>query len=150
MSKSFRPISLLSEHDTHQLATRLATTARPGDVFLLEGPIGTGKSTFARAFIQHLAGADTEVPSPTFTLLQSYETSRGPIHHYDLYRIETPEELHDIGLYDHLYDAINLIEWPDRLGKHRLDRSLTLTFAIENPTYRRVSFTPHGSWEIIL
>lgn len=132
------------------MAARLADQSTSGDVFLLDGPIGAGKSTFARAFIQHLLGMDTHVPSPTFTLVQSYESSHGPIHHYDLYRIESPDELDNIGLYDHVLGGISLIEWPDRLGSPLFDRTLTLTFEIHSPGQHSVSLTPHGSWKISL
>ena len=147
MSKSFPSIALLSEYDTHQLAVRLANTARSGDVFLLEGDIGTGKSTFARAFLHHLVGPEVDVPSPTFTLVQSYDFPQGIIHHYDLYRIEDPSELEEIGLYDHMYNAISLIEWPDRMKKHSLPRSLTLTFAMHDASHRSATITPQGAWE---
>lgn len=102
--------------DTRRLARDLAARARPGDIIGLAGPLGCGKTTFARAFIQSLAGATTEVPSPTFTLLQVYAGRDGPIHHFDLYRLEAPEDAWEIGIEEAFGDGIALIEWPERLG----------------------------------
>ncbi len=100
------------------LAETMARTAKAGDVFLLDGTLGAGKSFFARAFIQSLCGAETEVPSPTFTLVQTYESSRGMLWHFDLYRIETPDDIFEIGWEDAISQGISLIEWPERLGPY--------------------------------
>lgn len=102
--------------DTQRLAQKYAGNAKNGDVFTLQGPLGAGKSEFARAFIQHLMGADTDVPSPTFTLVQTYESSKGLIWHFDLYRLENAEEIYEIGWEEALSEGILLIEWPERLG----------------------------------
>jgi tRNA threonylcarbamoyladenosine biosynthesis protein TsaE len=101
---------------TQTLAAKLAAQARPGDAILLEGPLGAGKSAFARAFLR-AAAADPalEVPSPTFTLVQSYQTRRGPIHHFDLWRLEGQGAVVELG-WDELTQDIVLVEWPDRLG----------------------------------
>ena len=101
------------EHTT-QLARELAASLKPGDVILLEGELGAGKSTFARALIQALCGENTEVPSPTFTLVQTYETARFPVSHYDLYRLKRSSELDELGLEEALDDGAALIEWPER------------------------------------
>lgn len=82
-----------------------------GDVFCLYGDLGAGKTTFARAFIQHRY-PETVVPSPTFTLVQIYDE----IAHYDLYRIQDPEELLELEIMEHFHNKICLIEWPERLG----------------------------------
>jgi len=101
---------------TEALGARLAALARPGDAVLLEGPLGAGKSALARALLRALAGDPTlEVPSPTFTLVQSYATPRGPAHHFDLYRLAGPDGLHELG-WDEAREGIVLVEWPDRLG----------------------------------
>lgn len=105
-----------SEEETAHLARTLATSAQAGDIFTLKGTLGMGKSVFARNFIQELAGAEIEVPSPTFTLVQTYETPKAPIWHFDLYRIEEPEEIYEIGWEEAVGQAILLIEWPERLG----------------------------------
>lgn len=111
-----KTVHLPDEHATQALAARLAAAARPGDVFALVGDLGTGKTVFARAFIRACAGAPVEVPSPTFTLLQSYETPVGTIHHYDLYRLAAPEEAWELDIEDAFAAGISLVEWPERLG----------------------------------
>ena len=110
---------LLPDADkTEALGRRLATLARPGDVILLEGPIGAGKSCLARAFIRARLGREEEVPSPTFTLVQVYEADEVEIWHADLYRLTHPDEVWELGLDDAFASAICLVEWPDRLGAH--------------------------------
>ena len=87
-----------SEQETMQLASRLASRAKPGDLYLLRGNLGAGKSVFARAFIRDLMkDKDLEVPSPTYTLAQTYESGHGTIWHFDLYRLKEPEEIFEIG-----------------------------------------------------
>lgn len=98
---------------TLAFARRLAALLMPGDVLLLEGDLGAGKSELARAMIQALAGAAIEVPSPTFTLVQTYATAAGPVTHADLYRIGDPDELIELGLDE---AGILLVEWPSRAG----------------------------------
>lgn len=109
-------IPLPDQHATEALAATLAGRARKGDAILLAGPLGAGKSTIARAFLRAAANDPTlEVPSPTFTLVQTYETRLGPIHHFDLWRLEGPSGLVELG-WDELREDIVLVEWPDRLG----------------------------------
>lgn len=122
-------ILLAGTAETRRLARDLAERARPGDIIGLAGPLGCGKTTFARAFIRALAGATTEVPSPTFTLLQVYAGRDGPIHHFDLYRIESPEDAWELGIEEAFGDGIALIEWPERLGDLWPADALVLTFA---------------------
>ena len=122
------PILALTEADTLAVAARLAAESRTGDIFLLEGDLGAGKTAFARAFIRSLTGdPDQEVPSPTFTLLQTYDTPRGEIWHFDLYRLKDPDEIYELGWEDAIADGILLIEWPDKLGPHRPARCVTIT-----------------------
>lgn len=104
---------------TAALARMLAATARPGDAILLDGPVGAGKTHWARAFIRARQGeAAEDVPSPTFTLVQTYDDPLGTeIWHADLYRLTDPSELAELGLDEALSDAICLIEWPDRLDR---------------------------------
>ncbi|MBL9051291.1 MAG: tRNA (adenosine(37)-N6)-threonylcarbamoyltransferase complex ATPase subunit type 1 TsaE [Tabrizicola sp.] len=111
-------LDLPDEAATVALGQRLAAVARPGDVILLEGQIGAGKSALARAFIRARLGRQEEVPSPTFTLVQVYETDAGEIWHADLYRLSHPDEVWELGLDEAFGTAICLVEWPDRLGTH--------------------------------
>ncbi len=127
------------------LAGRIALFLKTGDVVTLSGPLGAGKTTFARALVTHLGDAD-EVPSPTFALMQRYETPRLTLHHCDFYRIEAPE-VDELGLDDALAEGALLIEWPERAGDwlpaDRLDIVLDET---ANPDTRRVTLTGHGRW----
>ncbi len=110
---------------TAALAGRLARLVRAGDVIALGGDLGTGKTSFARAFINALpraaeaeggAAEPEEVPSPTFTLLQIYRRRPADVWHFDLFRLERPEEAWELGIEDAFAEAISLIEWPERLG----------------------------------
>ncbi|MFI3242077.1 MAG: tRNA (adenosine(37)-N6)-threonylcarbamoyltransferase complex ATPase subunit type 1 TsaE [Alphaproteobacteria bacterium] len=107
-----------SEAETSQIAQSIASKAKKGDTFLLYGTLGVGKSVFSRAFIKSLCGEETEVPSPTFTLLQTYESNSFEIFHFDLYRIEEDSELFELRIEDALYGGVCLIEWPTKLGRY--------------------------------
>lgn len=109
---------------THRLAEALAAAARPGLVVLLDGPVGAGKTTLARHIIQSRlarAGLFEDVPSPTFTIVQSYEAGPLEIWHADLYRLSATSELEELGLSAAFETAFCLVEWPDRLGQDRPD-----------------------------
>jgi tRNA threonylcarbamoyladenosine biosynthesis protein TsaE len=109
---------LPTEAQTWELGRKLAGLAHAGDVILLEGPIGAGKSALARAVIRARLGEAEDVPSPTFTLVQVYDDNGTEIWHADLYRLLHPDEVWELGL-DQAFDtAICLVEWPDRLGRH--------------------------------
>lgn len=121
---------------THALAARLAALARPGDAILLEGPLGAGKSEFARAFLRALAANPTlEVPSPTFTLVQTYDTRKGAVHHFDLWRLDGPAALAELG-WDDMDADIRLVEWPDRLGPLTPPDALTIRLISTGPDSR--------------
>ena len=126
-------LGLATPEDTAALAARIAAVAAAGDVVALWGDLGVGKTAFARGLIRSSTGPDEEVPSPTFTLVQIYEGEGAPIWHFDLYRLEGPEDIWELGFDDALEEAVSLIEWPERLGRQlplrRLD--LELTFAPE-------------------
>lgn len=111
---------------TSALGQRLAGLAQPGDTFLLSGPIGAGKSCLARAFIRARLGPEEDVPSPTFTLVQVYETPDTEIWHADLYRLTHPDEVWELGLDDAFRTSICLVEWPDRLGAHVPDGAMLI------------------------
>lgn len=133
---------------TAALAADLLPCLRPGDVIALRGDLGAGKTEFARALIRAAtADPDAEVPSPTFTLLQTYDAPLGAIHHFDLYRLRSPADLEELGWDDSLVEALVLVEWPDRAGPflpaRRLD--LTLDTADDSP-HRRATLRPMGNW----
>ena len=129
-------------------ARRLAPWLKVGDVVALHGDLGAGKTAFARALIRVLAGADEEVPSPTFTLVQTYDAPMGPIFHFDLYRIVSPDELTEIGWDEALADGLFvLVEWPEpRGGVAAGPSSLDVAFAIRGLRRGspRVTLGPRG------
>lgn len=106
-----------SEEETACFAASLRPHLQRGSLILLHGNLGTGKTVFARALIRALTGnAALEVPSPTFTLVQTYDTPLGPLWHFDLYRLKDSEEIYELGWEEALSDGLALIEWPERLG----------------------------------
>lgn len=139
-------LSLPDEAATAALAARIAPHLHAGDVVTLRGDLGAGKTALARFLIRHLAGDPAEeVPSPTFTLVQTYEHLSPPIWHFDLYRLTDPGEVVELG-WEEARDACALVEWPERLGpllpRDRLDVELTL----DGPAARRAVLTGHGAW----
>ncbi len=141
-------LTLHSEKDTQALAASLANQARVGDIIYLKGTLGMGKSTFARAFIRHLAdNPHLEVPSPTFTLVQSYTDISLPVWHFDLYRLNSPEEIEELGLDEALSTAVSLIEWPERLGIMTFSNTLVLALkAGKTADEREVRLSGDASW----
>ncbi len=95
--------------------TRIAARVRPGDVIALSGGLGTGKTTLARAILRAL-GHEGEVPSPTFTILETYDDLQPPVAHADFYRLEHPSEAEQLGLDDYRDGAVLIAEWPDHAG----------------------------------
>jgi len=160
-------IWLLDEAATLALARSLTGLLQAGDVVFLIGDLGTGKTTFARGLINALppvgatgvgdtgpdgvgsgaAAGDEEVPSPTFTLVQIYERRPAPVWHVDLYRLERPEEVEELGLEEAAGEAITLIEWPERLGQRipadRLEVQLSYG---EDANARSVLLVGYGRW----
>ncbi|RMH45804.1 MAG: tRNA (adenosine(37)-N6)-threonylcarbamoyltransferase complex ATPase subunit type 1 TsaE [Alphaproteobacteria bacterium] len=153
-----RPIVMTLEgpEATAALAERLGGVLRSGDTLLLQGDIGAGKTHFARALIQSLQarhGAVEDVPSPTFTIVQTYHAGPLEIWHADLYRLADPSELAELGLEGALSQALTLVEWPDRLGTMTPSRALWMSFRIppDRPEARIVEITPRGAgWERVL
>jgi tRNA threonylcarbamoyladenosine biosynthesis protein TsaE len=124
---------------TEQLAMRVASLARPGDAILLAGPLGAGKTTFARAFLRAATGnRRLEVPSPSFTLVQSYDTSIGAVHHFDLWRLEGQAGVAELG-WDEARADVVLVEWPDRLGAEWPADALAITLTFGAGEARRAT-----------
>jgi tRNA threonylcarbamoyl adenosine modification protein YjeE len=146
----FLTVDVPDEAGTGRLAEDLAAIARAGDVVALEGDLGMGKSAFARAVIRALADDDgLEVPSPTFTLVQSYDLQRFPVAHFDLYRVGDPGELREIGFDDAIRGGLTLVEWPDRAGGALPADTLTVSIADgPGPDARMFAFSAAGGgWE---
>lgn len=112
-------LHLASLADTDRLGARLAHALRPGDAILLRGPYGAGKTALARALLRALTGNPAlDVPSPSYTLVQSYETPLGLVHHFDLWRLDGVESVAELG-WDEAREGVILAEWPERLGALR-------------------------------
>jgi len=141
-------VDLPDEAATARLAARLARRARPGDVIGLQGDLGSGKTTFARAFIRALGDGSEEVPSPTFTLVEIYAVAgKPPVWHFDLYRLVAPEESYELGIEDALAEGISLIEWPERLGRLLPPEHLLLALAPGRaPDARTARLTGTAGW----
>ena len=142
-------VALADERATERLMLDIAALIEPGDLVTLSGDLGAGKTTFARALIRHLAGnASIEVPSPTFTLLQTYEVPRFTLVHADLYRLSSPAELAELGFEDVAERGVVLLEWPDRAGSllpaNRLDIAFTLS-PQHGETFRNARITGYGT-----
>lgn len=142
---SYQRISIdLSDADhTARAARLLGKCLTSGDTILLTGDVGAGKTHFARALIQSLLIQPEDVPSPTFTLVQTYDTKAGPIWHADLYRLGSSYEIEELGLIDAFDSAICLIEWPDRLGPLRPVAALELQFETTGDDTRQLT----AQWE---
>lgn len=140
-------LALADEAATRSLAEGLASRARAGDVLALAGDLGAGKTAFARAFIRRLTDPEEDVPSPTFTLAQIYDTETARIWHFDLYRLEKPDDAFELGIEEAFADGISLIEWPDRLGGLLPRDHLTLHIAAgAEPTARTITFEGPAAW----
>lgn len=140
---------LIDTAATQALGTELALMARAGSVICLHGDLGAGKTTLARSFIQALAGDEIEVPSPTFTLVQTYEATRIPVAHVDLYRLSSAGELDELGLDELLTTHQLIVEWPERLAGRlpadRLDVRL-----LPDGKGRLAELEGHGAWALAL
>ena len=141
-------IELADEAATEALARSLAALSESDEQLALKGELGAGKTVFARAFIRALCGPQTEVPSPTFTLVQPYETPDGrEIYHFDLYRLEDPDEALELDIDDAFAGGISLIEWPERLGGLLPRGSLSVSLSYGATQNSRVcTLSSTGTW----
>lgn len=126
MPKQTKTSLLTTAEETEALGRALGKALRAGDAVLLSGPVGAGKTTLARAAIAHRTGYAEDIPSPTFTLVQTYQAD-APIWHSDLYRVTDADEVFELGLEEAFSDAIVFVEWPDRLAGLTPGRRLELT-----------------------
>lgn len=142
------PIFLAGAPETERLGRVVGSAMRAGDVALLDGSIGAGKTTFVRAAISDLIGHSEEIPSPTFTLVQTYEAEE-QIWHADLYRLSDMDEIAELGLEEAFADSIVFVEWPDRLGSLRPMRHLAISISPDG-NGRRVDISlVGGGWSHI-
>lgn len=134
---------------TERLARALARRAHRRDVLALRGPLGAGKTAFARAFIRARPGGGSagEVPSPTFTLVQVYDLPGVPVWHFDLYRLAAPEDAYELGIEEAFAAAISLVEWPERMGPLLPAARLDLEFHVAPGTAARTAtLTAPDGW----
>jgi tRNA threonylcarbamoyladenosine biosynthesis protein TsaE len=138
---------LVGEAATRAVGAALASLLRAGDVILLDGPLGAGKTTFVRGLLQAL-GHDGEVPSPSFAIVQPYDDLALPLWHVDLYRIRYPSELDELGLDIALAQGVLVVEWPDRAGAGAWPASaLALSLATLEDGSRALTAKPGQGWE---
>ena len=143
-------VRLEDEAATAALGARIARALKVGDAVLLKGELGAGKTTLARAILRAL-GVESHVPSPTFTLVQAYETPALTLHHFDLYRIENPSELAELGIDDALDDGAALVEWPERGFPRRLaGDALAVTLSATGPNAREARISGSARWQTIV
>jgi tRNA threonylcarbamoyladenosine biosynthesis protein TsaE len=125
-------LSLPDETATERLGAALASRLRLRDVVALQGGLGAGKTTLARAILRAASGDPTlVVPSPTFTLVEVYDTPRGAFWHFDLYRLEDPDQVFELGWEEARAEGIALVEWAERLGRLLPPERLTVTLTVE-------------------
>jgi tRNA threonylcarbamoyladenosine biosynthesis protein TsaE len=139
-------IALPDAAATERLGAQIAAVLQPGDAVCLWGELGAGKSTLARGLVRALTSPDEDVPSPTFTLVQFYETDDFPIAHFDLYRITRPGEVYEIGLDEALDEGAVIIEWPERLSRGLPRDRLDIMLSTDGDG-RTARLEPHGAWE---
>ena len=135
--------------ETRELGTRLAEKLKAGDVILLEGELGAGKSEFARGVARGLGVTET-VTSPSFTILNVYESGRIPLYHFDWYRLESAEELYELGMDEYLgCDGIAIVEWPERCPDAVPADCLRIRISAEGENIRRIKAEPAGGFRTI-
>lgn len=140
----FAEIALPDPDATAALGCWLADQLGPGDVLLLDGPVGAGKTHLARALIRQILQCDEDVPSPSFTLVQVYQAHAFEIWHCDLYRLSHPDECLELGLPDAFSTALCLVEWPDRLGDLHPPQALHLRLSHDGEGRKALLSGPEG------
>jgi len=143
------PIQLGDLAATDALGARIAAGLGIGDAVALHGDLGAGKTTLARAILRALGVAEN-VPSPTFTLVQTYETPGLVVRHYDLYRILNPRDVDELGLEDALEEGAVLIEWPERAGDRLPGDTLHVALTTTGPHSRRADIAGAARWASLL
>lgn len=136
---------LATDADTAAVGEQLAVHARRGDIIAISGPLGVGKTTLVRGYLTAL-GYQDEVPSPSFAIVQPYEELEPPAWHVDLYRLENVSEIAELGL-DAADDAVLLVEWPERAGKHAWPEALRLSLDFADAGARRLTAQVPPAWE---
>ncbi len=132
--------------ETRELGRRLAGQLRPGDVVLLRGPLGAGKSELTRGIAEGL-GVEETVTSPSFTILNVYESGRIPLYHFDWYRLESEEELYELGMDEYLGgDGIAAVEWPEQCPDAVPERFLEIVLEPLGEEERRITLQAHGDF----
>ena len=127
-----------SEAGMSKVAKDVSLLLKTGDVVALYGTLGVGKTTFVRALVSVLLQRKVDVPSPTFTLIQSYETPNFELYHFDCYRLKSPEEAYEIGIEDAFCDGVSLIEWPEKLGNLLPQKHKSLFFELLSNGTRKI------------
>lgn len=139
-----------SEEETMRLGKSLGARLRAGDVVLLEGEMGAGKSVFSRGVARGM-GVEGPVPSPTFTIVNVHEGTRGRLYHFDLYRLEGADALYEMGLDEMIgTDGVALVEWPSQAAEAMPERCLraTITYDGDAPERRRIALSPEGGFDV--
>jgi len=141
----WRRVELPDLAATDRLGARIAAGLRIGDAVALEGDLGAGKTTLARAILRSLGVSET-VPSPTFTIVQSYETARFPVRHYDLYRLRIESEMDELGFDEALDEGAVLVEWPEHAAARLPENTLNVRLGAANGA-RHADLMGSGHWQ---
>jgi tRNA threonylcarbamoyl adenosine modification protein YjeE len=140
---SMTTVTTRSAAETERAARHLAAYLKAGDCLTLSGELGAGKTTFARALIRTRAGAEIDVPSPTFSLVEAYDFDI-PLHHVDLYRLESPDQAVELGLEELFDTGIVIIEWPERAAGLLPNARCGITIGQGQEDMRILAFEPRG------
>lgn len=147
MEQIIRHLSINSEADMAALGFQLKGLLTAGNTIALQGQIGAGKSTLARALIQSALTVPEDIPSPTFTIVQTYDAPHFQIWHCDLYRLNSLDQIDELGLWDAFEDAVCLIEWPEILGEHLPKSAMILDIQVTGNNERSITITaPECHW----